>query len=795
MTATSYYYSQGRRIPVTRLRIARVARAGENRDLPEVSGWRSVPLGVRGYQLLVWVQAMGDRALHEARLEDLAEPLLRADRELADAYGTDLTSDERALDERLGGETTPVLVSEGGGLLLPTGEVVASFPAGTSRAEVDRLVHGLGAVVTRAVPLLPDTFVLQQPGSDGLDLAGALVESGRVRYASPNFIEEMPQRATAPLPPNAGFARQWHLRNTGQRGARPGADVHAVEAWAITTGSPEIVICILDSGVESRHEAFSAAGKLTAGFDFQDEDVLADPTATAAHGTSCAGVAAAPWGAGDVVGVAPGCRIMPIRRASLSEHLRMAEAFAWAAANGADVISCSFGHDNRPWVLPDVVRDALDQAANQGRGGRGCVIVWAAGNGDEPIDSDEWASYPAVIAVAASNDQDVRSSYSDFGAAVHVCAPSSDWGHNGITTTTTTALGRYTEGFGGTSSAAPLVAGVVALVLSLNPNLSAGDVKDLLRRATDQIDVAGGAYDSRGHSDWYGYGRINAHKALGAIDVLAEAVRATPVERRVPALHGLAAKYLEPLPVGRGLLDALRSNRVRILRLLVGDAAFRIACVQILAAAADAYDALERGAPVALPKQVWSAVDAVVSRLRGDDEPLRTQPSVNGEERVMTAARQYRATDYGRGGQGGTASSAPERGWMSHTAVGWLVAKLREDPGYLERLKESELEDGEERNLERAGGPDGDVEAALRRLAASMGRGTTPAGGDGRRGDVSTAPTIDSLAQFVEAVSVGALRALDAREQAADGDRSLTSPIRATLGLIYDAVRGVGHQV
>lgn len=775
MADASYYYAQGRRRPVTRLRSARVARTSEERELPDVSGWRSVPLGVKGYRLLVWARATEERAVEGAPLSELAGPLLRAERELADAYGEEPSSDERALHERLGDETTPVLVAAEGGLLLPTGEVVASFPAGTSRTEVDRIVHGLGAVVTRSVDLLPDTYVLRQPGGDGLDLAAALVESGLVVYASPNFIEEMPPRAGTPLPPNARFPGQWHLHNTGQRGALPGADAGAVEAWAITTGSPEITICILDSGVDSRHEAFAARGKLAAGFDFEDDDVVADPAATAAHGTSCAGVAAAPWGTGDVVGIAPGCRIMPIRRAALSEHLKMAEAFAWAAANGADVISCSFGHDNRPWVLPDVVRAGLEQAAGKGRGGRGCVIVWAAGNGNERIDSDEWASHPDVIAVAASNDQDVRSAYSDFGPAVHVCAPSGDWGRNGITTTTTTALGRYTDDFGGTSAAAPLVAGVVALVLSVNPNLTAAEVKDLLRRGADRIDVASGTYDGGGHSDWYGYGRINASKALHAIDVLKEAVRATAVEGRVPSLHGLAVKYLEPRPAGRGLLEAVRSARFRILHLLVTDATFRLACADVLGAAADAYEALERGAPVALPDRAWSAIDTALNRLRADEASPRTERSMNGEERAMVA----------RGDQDVNA----QQGWMSPAEVGWLIAKLQEDPRYLERLKEPDERAGRGRM------PDDGVEAALSRLAASLGTRAVPVGGDGNR-DRSTAPqAIESMAQFVEAMSIGALRAMDARDQAAEGDRSITSPIRATLGLIYEAVRGVARQV
>ncbi len=185
----------------------------------------------------------------------------------------------------------------------------------------------------------------------------------------------------------------------------------------------------------------------------------------------------------------------------------------WAADHGADIINCSFGIDGRPWVLPDVVRAAIDKAVDRGRNGRGCVIFWAAGNGSELVSSDEWASYEKVITVAASTDQDVRASYSDFGPEVDVCAPSSG-GKNSITTT---SVGGYTDLFGGTSAAAPLTAGVAALLLSVNPNLTWSEIRDILCQSADRIDQENGKYDSNGHSDWYGHGRVNAHKALQAI--------------------------------------------------------------------------------------------------------------------------------------------------------------------------------------------------------------------------------------------------------------------------------------
>ena len=173
-----------------------------------------------------------------------------------------------------------------------------------------------------------------------------------------------------------------------------------------------------------------------------------------------------------------------------------------------------------------------------GRGGKGCVILFAAGNGNESVDNDGYASYPKVIAVAACNDRGRRSVYSDFGNAVWCAFPSNDFGHPpfnqpdpltpGIWTVDRhgsagyntgqnndgDTAGNFTNSFGGTSSACPGAAGVAALVLSVNPNLKWDEVRDILRRACDKIDPQGGAYNAAGHSAKYGFGRLNAFTAV-----------------------------------------------------------------------------------------------------------------------------------------------------------------------------------------------------------------------------------------------------------------------------------------
>jgi subtilisin-like proprotein convertase family protein len=180
--------------------------------------------------------------------------------------------------------------------------------------------------------------------------------------------------------------------------------------------------------------------------------------------------------------------------------------------------------------LPDSTRLAIDWAVSNGRNGRGCVITWAAGNGNESVDNDGYASYENVIAVAACHAKEKRSAYSDFGKAIWCTFPSNDtllpipgiWttdrsgtaGYNPGQDSRGDAEGHYVNDFGGTSSSCPGVAGVAALILARNPSLRWDEVKDLLKRSCDQIDPAAGKYNLNGHSLLYGYGRINAKRAV-----------------------------------------------------------------------------------------------------------------------------------------------------------------------------------------------------------------------------------------------------------------------------------------
>jgi subtilisin family serine protease len=365
-------------------------------------------------------------------------------------------------------------------------------------------------------------------------IAERLKRERTVELSHPELVREMRWRGA--------FPGQWHLKPMTVGGKAIDAHANVESAWTLARGE-NATIAIIDTGIDIDHVEFGSPGKVASPRDATRRTSDPRPGGTQEnHGTACAGVACADGRFG-ASGVAPAARLMPIRLMSALGAQQEADAFVWAADHGADVISCSWGpSDGRWWdpqdpvhntvvPLPDSTRLAIEYALTHGRNGRGCVIAWAAGNGNESVANDGYASHPAVVAVAACNDSGKHSAYSDFGPAVWCAFPSNDGvptntpgifttdrtgptGYNPGQATRGDVNGNYTNDFGGTSSAAPGVAGVAALILSRNPNLRHDEVKDIIKRACDRIDTANGQYDASGHSPLYGYGRLNARRAV-----------------------------------------------------------------------------------------------------------------------------------------------------------------------------------------------------------------------------------------------------------------------------------------
>jgi hypothetical protein len=473
--------------------------------------------------------------------------------------------------------------------VLYTENLFIKFVDDKKRDECLEVLREAGLSVKQELPYATNAFFTAAPEGSGqqvFDIAKELLRRADVEYCNPELVRRLAQRAISP--------QQWHLKTTTIGGQWVSASANVEAAHAITEGEGT-TIAIIDTGTDMDHDEFSGPGKLVAPRDTTAND--ADPRPSGRdenHGTACAGVACAEGRFG-ASGVAPQAKLMPIRMMSQLGSQGEANAFYWAAENGADVISCSWGPaDGRWWdpndplhdtvvPLPDSTRLALDYALTRGREGKGCVVLFAAGNGNESVDNDGYASYGGVLAVAASNDRSVRSVYSDFGDAVFCAFPSNDFEFPeedrpvpltpGIWTTD--RMGRtgysdddYTNSFGGTSSACPGAAGVAALVLSCNPSLTRDEVKDVLRRSCEQIDPEDGEYDEQGHSHLYGYGRLNAESAARSVGVQTRRVHGRRVHGR--RVHGRSTASDDDLDLIEAAFDGASEDARKVLGLAGG---------------------------------------------------------------------------------------------------------------------------------------------------------------------------------------------------------------------------------
>jgi subtilisin family serine protease len=412
-----------------------------------------------------------------------------------------------------------------------TPRFVVSFRDGVTQSQIDELDTKYNAQVIERLGYVNCGYLYEAKASHGeqgpVALSNFYFESGLCDFAHPDFIERRQWRGVIGVGEDKVetklvvderdgdyISRQWHL-----------ALAKVIDAWGVTKGDSAVTVAVLDDGIDVGHPEF--AGKLGPQFDFENKVADASPKASDdKHGTSCAGVAAARGVKAS--GAAPGCKLMAIRTPTMLGVADEANMFRWASDKGADVISCSWGPPDGAgaYSLVDSVRAAIHYCLTAGRGGKGIPVFFAAGNGNELVSNDGYASNPDVMAIAASSEHDMRSPYSDFGPEIFICAPSSGdtaagdrkifttdrrgpAGYNTGDSTVGDAAGDYTSRFGGTSSACPLVAGIAGLIISADRSLTRDRVKDILKTTAEKI---GGAslYDSAGHCDKFGFGRVNA---------------------------------------------------------------------------------------------------------------------------------------------------------------------------------------------------------------------------------------------------------------------------------------------
>src|SRR5579884_335980 len=326
----------------------------------------------------------------------------------------------------------------------------------------------------------------------------------RVEFAEPNHHYRLLSAPNDPL-----FPQQWNLQR-----------IHAPEAWDIGTGGSDVIVAILDSGIDPSHPEL--AGRVVPGRNVRERS--ADTRDDIGHGTHVAGVIGALGNNGTgVAGLSWGVRLMPIKitdRYGDASIAAAADGIRWAVENGARIINLSFGGLEDSQTVRRAVQDAVS---------RGALLVAAAGNcgeittfRDEGCDSINPPIYPAalegVIAVGALGANDELAPYSETGEYIRLTAPGGVGGSGRsnpldyILSTWPLSLSTPLDPPGynlevGTSMAAPHVSGAAALVWSLNPTLTRSQVEAILFETADDLGPPG-------RDDRYGYGRVNVQRAL-----------------------------------------------------------------------------------------------------------------------------------------------------------------------------------------------------------------------------------------------------------------------------------------
>ncbi len=329
-------------------------------------------------------------------------------------------------------------------------------------------------------------------GEDAAEVRRNLLALPEVRYVEPNWIGE-----GGYVPDDPHFNDQWHHQQAGDH------DIDSVEAWEISRGSSEVVVAVLDSGIDLSHPEFE--GRLLPGWDFVHGDAV--PEMEHQHGTQVAGLLAA--NADNMCGVAGvdhRCLILPVKvldKNNLGDLFLLVQGIYFAADQGADVINMSlinFGESN-----------ALKEALTYARDEKGAVLVACSGNlGIGNADVSWPGASPLCLTVGFTNATDGVDLLSGSGNALDVVAPGKQTATVGISPN---ACGFSL--FSGCSAATPIVSGIASLLRSVKSDLTHTEVQDLIQRGAQ--DRVGGDADLPGWDPFYGWGRVNALNSLSLL--------------------------------------------------------------------------------------------------------------------------------------------------------------------------------------------------------------------------------------------------------------------------------------
>lgn len=377
-------------------------------------------------------------------------------------------------------------------------EVLMSLHAGFADCDVSALAAQVNGRIMRYSELLNFYTIELTPGGDVVEAVKYLRSLPEVKWVNFNYIAHACYTPNDPY-----FSYQWHYFN-----------INMEQAWDITLGSSSVTVAVADQGWQFNHQDWVGVQTVSP-YDFIEDDNDPSSTVDDSHGMHTAGtiIAATNNGVG-VAGIAPQCRLMPIRVLDDAQGsgtiAQISDGIAWAGTHGADVLSLSLGFpvSGPPQDPGYPLNEAIAQTA-----GAGTVIFAATGNDAQP-----YVAYPAAyeecIAVGATALDDAIAPYSNQGTAIDITAPGGNTNEDlnedefvdGVLSTVhSDSMGDYYIFWQGTSMATPHAAGVAALLISN------GLPPEQVRQALEETAVD---FGSPGWDQTFGHGRINAAAAL-----------------------------------------------------------------------------------------------------------------------------------------------------------------------------------------------------------------------------------------------------------------------------------------
>ncbi len=417
-------------------------------------------------------------------------------------------------------------------------EVLVKFRSDVSEETIREITARLNDRVEDQIEALPGLQAIDDlDNEDAAEVAAQYQAMPEVEYAEENFEINLIKPGDVSFATGMGdysrgsanhlhpqdplFSEQWALDNHGQSGGKEGADINAARAWSVTSGSDEVVVAVIDTGVDYSHTdlAVNIWVRPASLAPYEDRDLgrildyhgynavanNADPMDESGHGTHCAGIIGAEGGNNlGIAGVNWKVKIMPLKFMNASGFGNTKDAIECInyvidrRKKGVNVriISASWGSTRKSRALEEVIRKAYDAG-----------ILFVAASGNASTSTDRTPHYPSsyklgnIISVAALDRNDQLAPFSNFGAnSVHIAAPGKD--------ILSTWLGDNYEAHSGTSMATPVVSGVAALVLANEPRLTVDELRRRILESVDKLESLRGKVATGG--------RINAATALRA---------------------------------------------------------------------------------------------------------------------------------------------------------------------------------------------------------------------------------------------------------------------------------------